>query len=192
MSFKNIATLVTCFMLSLVLADCASWVPGIESFKGKEGIEVEGRGDDLESEIKVTSYRYRCYPSGLSSRPYDYFFRAYIDKGSGQKQYQIYTALTGGQWINWDQATYLRESERMVLSATKVGSDVQCFEMAGCIHREDVVVALEEAGLEYMARHDVTMRFSSSTVSARRDVLIESAEARHFLEVVGGLSRALQ
>jgi hypothetical protein len=148
-------------------------------------VDVIGLDDPLEEKIKVTSYNY-SKPFILAVGQADYFFRAYIDKSSRNKNIQLYVQFNSSDWIFWDRVKFDTGNGLEVFDVSRVGSDVDCSQY-GCSHYEDVVFKIEKGWLESWAKTGKTLRFFSTRVSTHRDVSVTIEEAKAFLEKLSSL-----
>ena len=71
----------------------------------------------------------------------DHFFRARIDKASGQVEYQLYAVIEGRQSMRPDRVTYAVDGELRKAKASRVNFDVSCYR-SSCTHIEDAVAVI--------------------------------------------------
>lgn len=144
-------------------------------------IEVIGKNDKLETQIKVSTYGFDSPFMGIVN-PWDAYFRGYIDKTSSAKTYQLYIVTNSVDWMYWDQTRFLLNDDLVSLKATRVASDVQCSEY-GCAHFEDIVVNLDENTISQWVKEssDISVRLGSSKVTSTVDIKISPEEAKLFL-----------
>lgn len=92
----------------------------------------------------------------VSSEPFlkgnadDKFFRARIDKETGQVTYQVYLRSTSRRPPRLSKMTYLIDGKLKSADIDIVGSDVSCHRY-GCTHFEDGVAEIPRADLDALA-----------------------------------------
>lgn len=169
-------------IFALGLTGCASVGGG-----SGDGIEVSGIDDQLEDEVKVSSFSFsRPFMGVVPRETGDPFFRAYIDKSSGkQKSLQLYVLTNNSDWMYWDEARFQMDGELVKISMARVGSNVDCSQY-GCSHFEDVVGSVKREHIQFMAEQQqpVTVRLTSSRASGNTDFEIPPGEAKDFLEAL--------
>lgn len=174
-------TLIT-FILAIALAGCASMGGGSGG-----GIEISGIDDQLEDQIKVSSFSFsRPFMGVVPRETGDPFFRAYINKtGSKQKSIQLYVLTNNSDWMYWDEARFRMDGELVKIPMTRVGSNVDCSQY-GCSHFEDVVGSVTDEQVQFIAEQQqpVTVRLTSSRVSGNTDFQLPPGEAKAFLKAL--------
>jgi len=152
------------------------------------GVEILGIDDQLEDEIKVSSFSFsRPFMGVVSIETGDPFFRAYIDKTGGkEKTLQLYVLTNNSDWMYWDEARFQMDGVLVKIPMARVGSNVDCSQY-GCWHSEDVVGTVMSEHVQFIAEQQqpVTVRLTSSRVSSNTDFQIPPEEAKAFLEAVG-------
>lgn len=153
------------------------------------------KDDDLEVTATITTEPGYQIKNGLLHLVNDdYFFRAFVDKKTGEAKYQLYEYMTYvGEWANFETVNYeafggLTSAPLDVLSR-EVGS---CNQFVGCFKREVVAFTVDEQLLRALAAmYDPTgkgtagWRFRLKAKSgAQRDEGMAPAEAAGILNAV--------
>ncbi|MFY3772993.1 hypothetical protein ACOSZC_02565 [Marinobacter salsuginis] len=169
-------------IFAVALTGCASTGGG----SGGE-IEISGIDDQLEDQVKVSSFSFsRPFMGVVPRETGDPFFRAYIEKtGSKQKSLQLYVLTNNSDWMHWDEARFRMDGELVKIPMTRVGSNVDCSQY-GCSHFEDVVGSVTDEQVQFIAKQQqpVTVRLTSSRVSGNTDFQIPPGEAKAFLKAL--------
>ena len=150
------------------------------SAMGGAATKVQGLDDDLEEQVKVTTYSYDK-PFLIMGGSQDWFLRGYVDKSTKKPTYQLYAIVNSGQWMYWDEARYKVGGKLTNRELSRVGSDVDCSKF-GCAHYEDVVLSLDRSTLNSWKNEGGRVRFASSKVSGHRDINVNPDEVGDFLK----------
>jgi hypothetical protein len=169
MQRKRIMILLACFA---TMIGCAST---------GEKVEVTGKNDQLETEIKFSTFDYQRPFMGIVN-PSDYFFRGYLNKATKSKTYQLYVTTNSVDWMYWDQARFIWDGKLTQRPVTRTGSDVQCSQY-GCAHYEDAILNLSLDILKTWAasKEPIKVRLLSSQVSSTIDIEVNPEEVTAFL-----------
>lgn len=110
--------------------------------------------EDAASRVKITGLDELDPSVWVSTEPFlkgpvdDKFFRAMIDKATGEVTYQIYFRSTSSRGpLRLQKGTYLVDGQLKAVSIERIGGDVSC-RQGGCTHFEDFVADIPRADLE--------------------------------------------
>lgn len=107
--------------------------------------EVKGSNDPLEPSIWISTRPF-------ASKKYadDKFFRANIDKTTGNVFYQVYIQISSRNGNRFDRMTYLVGGKLRTAKVERVSFDVDC-QRYGCTHYEDFVAEIPREDLDALA-----------------------------------------
>ncbi|MGR4892239.1 hypothetical protein ACIPPQ_14520 [Sphingopyxis sp. LARHCG72] len=113
---------------------------------------------DAALRVKVTGLDELDPNVWVSTEPFlkgsvdDKFFRAMIDKSTGEVVYQIYLRSTSSRGpLRLSKMTYLVDGTLRSASIERIGTDVSC-QRHGCTHFEDAIASVPREDLEALAK----------------------------------------
>lgn len=154
--------------------------------------KIEVKDDPLDTVIRISSAPVYTHRQGLLKLTNgDKFFRAFIDKKTGEVTYQLYVWVTygGGEWQNINRVNYETPNGPASVEAHRIDSDVSCGRY-GCSYTEHFAFDLPEdvvreiaKGAEAGVDGQWRFRYYGRTSDAATTSMLKT-EAAGFLSVV--------
>jgi hypothetical protein len=187
MSYKKLLFFGLCIVLlcgchrggASALRDDKATIQKADDHLDVDGADINGHDDPLESKVEV-----KVGSKGLKYSLWGgKFYRGYIDKKTKTTSYQLYVRSKNNQLMNWDIARYLTQEGLIEVPVVRIGKEVTCTQY-GCSYFEDVILNVDRATLEKWNSANITVRFSSSTVSGNNDIDIDKDDTITFIKAM--------
>lgn len=168
-----IATLSACILITGCITPAS--IIGIDGT-----ISTENQDDILEPLVIVKSQKYEA-PDAWN----DFFYRAFVDKKTGETAYQMYFTARSSGWMHWGRLAYELGGELVQTKGDRVGSGRANCNQYGCAYHEDMLVRMERSQLDKIASQaSVTFRVTGRVEGAKKDYNVSAKETKLFLDAV--------